>query len=104
MRYSRDGFSVEAAKKKKRPLPADHWYHNKPDEVPGSDWFYEAYRDLGTCRPPDGPIPWLAAMAYADRKGLAPDVAETLWAVVWRMDNAERGWRLEEIKAGGAGV
>lgn len=43
-------------------------------------------------------------MAYADRKGLAPDVADTLWAVVNRMDNAERQWRVDDIKSGGPSV
>lgn len=103
MRYRRDGFSVEAAIKKKRVLGPDHWYHNRPDDVPGSDWFWAAYRDLSTEGHPDGPIPWSAAMAYADRKGVAPDVAETLWAVIRRMDDAERGWRLDEIKSGESG-
>jgi hypothetical protein len=102
LRYQRDGFSVEAARKKGRALPPDHWFLNPPPEFPGADWFYTAYRDLSTCRPADGPIPWTAAMAYADRKGVAPDVAETLWAVIRQMDNAERGWRLDEIESGGA--
>lgn len=104
MRYARDGFSVEAARKKGRPLPPDHWYLNAPEAPPWADWFYEAYRDLSTCRAPDGPIPWLAAMAYAERKGLAPDVAELMWAVVRQMDYAEMKWRLDEITAGGSGV
>lgn len=105
MRYQRDGFSVEAGRKKGRTLSPDHWYLNPPPTVPGVDWFYEAFRDLSTERPPDGPIPWSAAMAYADRKGLAPDVAETLWAVVRQMDFVERKWRQDEIaaQAGGAG-
>lgn len=104
MRYARDGFSVEAGQKKGRLVPPDHWFLNPPPEVSGSAWFYDAYRDLSTCRPADGPIPWTAAMAYADRKGLAPDVAETVWSVISRMDNAERAWRLDEIKAGVPGV
>lgn len=60
--------------------------------------FYEAFRDLATCRPPDGPIPWDKAMAYADRKGLAPDVADALWAVIRKMDQAERRWQIENVK------
>ena len=60
--------------------------------------FYEAFRDLATCRPPDGPIPWDKAMAYADRKGLDPDVAGALWAVIRKMDQAERRWQIENVK------
>ena len=99
MRYERDGFSVEAARKKRRQLPPDHWYLNKPAEPTGCEFFYTAFRDLQTTRQTDGPIPWDKAMAYADRKGLAPDVADALWIVVSRMDLAERGWRLEQLKA-----
>lgn len=99
MRYERDGFSVEAARKKGRQIPDDHWINDEPEIVPYSEVFLEAYRDLATCRPPDGPIPWDKAMAYADRKGFAPDLAEVLWAVVWRIDVAERNWRVEQLKA-----
>ena len=37
-------------------------------------------------------------MAYADRKGLRPDLASALWIVIFRMDLAERRWRLEALK------
>lgn len=71
----------------------------------GCEFFYEAYRDLGTTRHPDGPIPWDKTMGYAGHKGLAPDVANALWAVVSRMDATERAWRVEQITAeGGGGV
>lgn len=104
MRWARDGFSVEAARKKKRPLPDDHWYHKKPTLPPGLDTFLDAYRDLVTCRPMDGAIPWTAAMEWADRKGLPPGFADVLWAVIWRVDLAERSWRAEDLKreTGGA--
>jgi hypothetical protein len=105
LRYERDGFSVRAAKAKGRALDPDHWYLNPPPSFPGIEWFFEAYRDLSTDRRFEGgPIPRLSAMAYADRKGLAPDVAETMWAIVHRMDNAERAWRLDEIKSGAPGA
>jgi hypothetical protein len=44
-------------------------------------------------------------MAYADRKKLAPDLADALWIIVREMDFAERQWRFEQIEAeGGADV
>lgn len=96
MRYERDGYSVDSAIKKKRPLPS--WYLEQPPRVPGDDFFHTAFRDLSTERNADGPIPWRAAMAYADRKGLRPDLASALWIVIFRMDLAERRWRLEALK------
>ncbi|QDP55260.1 MAG: hypothetical protein Tp170SUR191951_98 [Prokaryotic dsDNA virus sp.] len=46
-------------------------------------------------------------MAYADRKGLAPDVAEAFWTVIRKMDQAERRWQIENLnsgKSGGGGI
>jgi hypothetical protein len=44
-------------------------------------------------------------MAYGDRQGLAPDLTNALWAVIFRIDLADRKWRLEELKReGSAGV
>ena len=98
MRYARDGFSVEAARKKGRPIPEDHWYHQKPTLPPGVDVFTEAFRDLTTCRPPDGAVPWTATMLWADRKGLPPHFADVLWSVIRRVDLAERVWRADDMK------
>lgn len=104
MRFARDGFSVMAARRKGRPLPADHWYFTKPQLPPGLDLFLDAFRDLATCRNTDGPIPWTATMDWADRKGLPPDFADVLWGVIWRVDVAERRWRVEDLnrETGGA--
>ncbi len=103
MRYQRDGFSVEAAIKKKRPIPEDHWYHKKPPVLPDATMFWVAFRDLQSCRAPDGPIPWTACMAYADRKRMPADVAMVLWAVIRRLDIVERNWHAEAIRKGGGG-
>lgn len=96
MRYQRDGFSVKSGRLKGRPDP--EWFVNRPPEVSGSEFFYVAFRDLGTERVDDGPIPWTKAMAYADRKGLAPDVADAVWTVVHKMDLVERKWRADSLK------
>lgn len=58
-------------------------------------FFYEAYSDLATCRLPGGSIPWTAALAYGQHKGLAPDVLDITWAIVQKMDLAERRWQVE---------
>lgn len=97
MRYERDGFSVRAAIKKKRKLP--DWYLDEPKHPPGCEFFYEAFRDLQTCRYPDGAIPWTAAREWSREKRLTPDVAEAVWIVVSRMDRAERNWHYENLKA-----
>lgn len=101
MRLERDGFSVEAARKKGRKLP--EWYLDQPAELRGVGFFYEAYRDLGTCRHPDGSIPWTACREWCRDKGLRRDVANAVWIVVSRMDMAEREWRYEQMKAEAGG-
>ncbi len=37
-------------------------------------------------------------MAYAERKGLAPDVADAFWTVIKKLDQTERRWQVENIK------
>lgn len=97
MRFDRDGHSVAAARKKRRALP--DWYLDEPEPVEGSGFFIDAFRDLSTCRlNPDGPIPWSAVALYADKKELDPDVADLLWSVIRKMDQAERKWIAEDIK------
>ena len=39
-------------------------------------------------------------MAYADHKGLAPDIADALWIVISKMDYAERKWQADSIREG----
>jgi hypothetical protein len=72
--------------------------------VPGTGWLLEAYRDLSSCRPADGPIPWTAVTLYADKTGLEPDVGELLWSVVRRMDHAERKWMMDNSAGSGEGT
>lgn len=96
MRYSRDGYQVRGAKKKKRPLP--QWYLDEPPIPQGADLIFDAYADLQTCRVPDGAIPWTAAREYATHRGLDPDVFDILWAVIKRMDRAERKWHSDNLK------
>jgi hypothetical protein len=100
LRRERDGFSVDSARKKGRPLP--DWYLDEPPQPQGCGFFYSAYRDLATCRT-DGPIPWTALKLYADDKGLDRDVRDALWNVVFQMDLAERRWHVDNIKPGGGG-
>lgn len=59
---------------------------------------FVAYGDLTTCRYPDGAIPWTAVREYATHKRLDPDVFDILWAVIKRMDRAERKWHSDNIK------
>jgi hypothetical protein len=88
---------VEAARKKRRPLP--QWYLDEPEAVEGVGFLSEAFRDLATCRhSAEGPIPWDAVALYADKAELDPDMAVLLWSVIRAMDQAERRWVVEDMK------
>lgn len=63
-----------------------------------ASFFWRAYRDLATCRQPDGPIPWSVAVAYGERKGLDPNALEVFWSVIRQMDQVERQWRIDNLK------
>jgi hypothetical protein len=77
------------------------------DERPQLDefqaYYFEAFADLNTCRGPAaqgvGPIPWLAAMAYCDQRGVddVDDRAE-LWVYVRAMDSVFTGFVQDKIK------
>lgn len=65
----------------------------------GALLFYRAYRDLQTCRHPDGAIPWTACREWCRDRQLQRDIANAVWIVVSRMDLAERQWRYDQMKA-----
>ena len=96
LRNERDGFQVEAAQKKGRPLP--DWFAEQPDLQPGDDFWLSAFFELSTTRHDGGPIPWDKIMLYADRSGLDGDLAGTLQAVIRSMDSAFLKWTAEQRK------
>lgn len=96
MRYERDGWQVESAIRKNKPPP--QWYLDEPEIPEEADFFYAAYNDLATCRPPDGSIPWTAAMLYTEYKGLERDTSEIVWRVVKAIDGAVDQWQAEELE------
>lgn len=69
-----------------RPIPKA--IAEAPTLSPGLELYMEAYSSLSTTRGGmgDGPIPWTAAMQYADRLGLDSEDAEELWYYVSEMD------------------
>lgn len=93
---------MEAGLRKRRKFPEDHWYFNEPEVPAGCGFLMEAFRDLVTCRAPEGPIPWTAAALYADKAGLDPDTAEVMWTAVRAMDEAERAWAAADIAGAGS--
>lgn len=87
MRYSRDGWSIEAAIAKGRTLPS--WYLDRPDEQDGDQFYLSAFWDLSTCRQngwSPGPIPWNHIRDYAEYAGLDRDNGFRFAAIIRRMD------------------
>lgn len=87
--YEEKGFSVQAAIKKGRALPA--WYLDEPILEPGEDFYIKAFNDLNTCRPvglSQGSIPWRDIHAYAVYNGLEEDIVEPFIEIIRDMDSA----------------
>lgn len=98
MRYLRDGFSVEAAIAKRRPVP--EWFLDCPELLPGDEVCVVAFWDLSTerqCGMTLGPIPWSKAMLYGSaRMGLRGPALESFWRMVRVIDEAYLGWMKEQ--------
>ena len=91
MRHDRDGWAVESARAKGRPLP--DWYLAEPELEPSDAYYLRAWSDLSTCRTVEsGPIPWWAIQAYARHDGHSADMAEALVIIIRTMDEAYRRW------------
>lgn len=87
MKFQRDGFSVEAAEEKGRPLP--DWYLEEPLITGTAGWFLDAFWDLNTCRSIGmglGPIPWAHIVSYAAWSRLDHDLELIFVRVIRAMD------------------
>jgi len=95
---SRDGWSIDAALAKGRPLP--EWYLDEPPLQPGYDFFMLAFSNLSTCRDSGfgslGRIPWDKIDLYADRSGLDEEMSSAFVVILRAMDEAYIGWQEQE--------
>lgn len=63
-----------------------------PDDL-ATDFIFEAYRDLLTCRNDAGSIPWTAARLYAEDHELDAEARSLFWLIIRAMDEADREWQ-----------
>ncbi len=97
MRYERDGYSVDAARAKGRPLP--DWYLEEPPEH--SMWYFykEAFWNLSTERRFEfGPIPHSEIQMYGTCKGLDADMTETFVVLVRALDGSFLKWSRKDLE------
>ena len=93
MRLERDGFSVDAAIRKGRPLP--EWYEDEP-VIESADIFYlKSFYDLSMSI---GTVPWTAMLEYASHYRLSWDVTEAFIDIMREMDQAYIEYQTEEQK------
>jgi hypothetical protein len=77
------------AKRERRKLP--DWLANAPQLKSGLEFYWNAFHELGTCRPVGfgmGQIPWTAIHMYAEAQELDWEDEETLRYLIREMDNA----------------
>ncbi len=99
MRFERDGWSVESAKKKGRELPK--WYLDEPEMDPVNNFYLQSFYDLSTCRSIGqvmGPIPWNIIVQYAEYSGLELDITDLFIRVIRSLDLVYLNWCSEETK------
>lgn len=80
-------------------LPVPEKMKNKPMLRPDLRFFWMAFLDLSSERTmgmSEGPIPWSAAVSYANWHGLSHEETEDLWFLIGRMDEAYLRKRQEE--------
>ncbi len=97
MRYSRDGFSVDAAIEKGRELP--QWYLDEPLSLPGDERFLDAFWYLTTERRwALGPIPASKTQQYAYDRGWSSDIIVLFCRMIRKLDEAYLQWAAKEAK------
>jgi hypothetical protein len=65
------------------------WWHKKPPEVRGDEFYLRAFWELSSCRQfgfSVGPIPWHIIVEYGDRKGLDRGMMEVFEYVIRELD------------------
>lgn len=93
----RDGFAVQTAVAKKKPLP--EWATAEFEVLPCDEFYIQAFNDLSTCRNfgfGPGPIPWKDIVSYADRAGLDEDLVPGFVTIIRALDNAWLGWEAKK--------
>lgn len=101
LRFQRDGYSVDAAIAKGRPLP--EWYVDEPLTMPADDFYFTAFDRLSTCRQLGmglGPIPWDKVIDYAHRCELDDEMTDAFVTIISQMDQAFRGWHDDQAERG----
>ena len=100
MRLSRDGFSIDAAIEKGRPLP--DWYLDEPPIIPSDSFYLDAFDSLSTTRQMGmsgpGPIPWNQVLAFATDVGFDEEMIVIFKDVIKSMDIAYLNWAAESSK------
>jgi hypothetical protein len=101
LRFRRDGFSVESAIVKGRPLP--DWYEDEPTLLPGDEFYLEEFWILHTTRPSSGgafgriPFPEIERRGEI-RHGMDEDAFRLFASVICSMDEGFLEWMSEEYK------
>lgn len=99
LKYAEDGWQIETAIAKNRPLPA--WADDEPDVFAGDEFYLTAFNELSTCRPigdATGPIPWDKIVQYASFKGLEYIMIDPFIRIIRSMDSVYLSWIAEKQK------
>lgn len=71
---------------------------NAPELQDGLDLYLNAYVELGTCRPPDGYIPWTAIVDYCRAYEFDRELIDETLIIIRRVDQEILEFRNEKAK------
>jgi len=99
----RDGWAVESGQYQRSTGRDPEWGSQGCPELQRGDAFYiRAFWELSSCRQyaqgTIGPIPWTAAMAYAEHAGLDREMSDVFLEVVRGLDATWIEWQSQQRK------
>jgi len=91
--------------KLERNIEPPTWFFERPDLLPGQNFYLEAFDQLTTCRfvggGSIGRIPWTALWKYSEAHGMSEEEFKLFQHVINCMDTFYVQWVIENSKGAG---
>lgn len=84
-------------------MPAPKWIEEKPELLPGLEFYWKAFWELSTCRQvttAEGPIPWDAMYFWAEKHDINDEEFDRFVTVLKNVDNDYLKYRQKKTGLG----
>lgn len=95
-----EAFLLDQARKQRAPIPEA--LLNAPELFPGSQFYYDAFLKLSSCRIDGmgmGRIPWTALNEFCKSFRMSAESRDSLWSIIQEMDAVYRDYAERKNKA-----